>query len=143
MDINSVIEEALVLTKGQVALNEISPSLLLDPALPLISGDRIQLQQVIMNLIGNAIDAMGKVTGRERILEIRSQRLQRRGISVSVQDSEVGISEELMSRLFEPFFTTRAQGIGMGLAISHSIIEAHGGRLWAESNLGRVNTISI
>ena len=88
-----------------------------------------------MNLIGNAIDAMAMVTGRERILEIRSQRLQRRGISVSVQDSGVGISEELMSRLFEPFFTTRAQGIGMGLAISHSIIEAHGGRLWAESKL--------
>jgi signal transduction histidine kinase len=88
-----------------------------------------------MNLIGNAIDAMAKVTGSERILEIRSQRRQGRGISVSVQDSGVGISEELMSRLFEPFFTTRAQGIGMGLAISHSIIEAHGGRLWAESKL--------
>ena len=130
-----MIEEALVLTKGQVALNELSLSLLLDPALPLISGDRIQLQQVIMNLIGNAIDAMAMVTGRERILEIRSQRLQRRGISVSVQDSGVGISEEWMSRLFEPFFTTRAQGIGMGLAISHSIIEARGGRLWAESKL--------
>jgi C4-dicarboxylate-specific signal transduction histidine kinase len=135
VDINSVIEQALVLTKGQVALNKISLSLLLDPALPLISGDRIQLQQVIMNLIGNSIDAMAKVTGRERILNIRSQRLQGRGISVSVQDSGVGISEGLMSRLFEPFFTTRAQGIGMGLAISHSIIEAHGGRLWAESKL--------
>jgi two-component system, LuxR family, sensor kinase FixL len=88
-----------------------------------------------MNLVGNAIDAMAKVTGRERILEIRSQRLQDRSISVSVQDSGVGISKEFISRLFEPFFTTRAQGMGMGLAISHSIIEAHGGRLWTESKL--------
>lgn len=135
VDINSVIEEALVLAKRQVVLNKISLSLLLDPALPLVSGDRIQLQQVIMNLLGNAIDAMADVTGRERILEIRSERGQGRSISISVQDSGVGISEEFISRLFEPFFTTRAQGIGMGLAISHSIIEAHGGRLWAESKL--------
>jgi C4-dicarboxylate-specific signal transduction histidine kinase len=135
VDINSLIEEALVLAKGQVVLNKISLSLLLDPALPLVSGDRIQLQQVLMNLIANAIDAMANVTGRERILEIRSQRVQAQSISVSVQDSGIGISEEFISRLFEPFFTTRAQGIGMGLAISHSIIEAHGGRLWAESKL--------
>jgi C4-dicarboxylate-specific signal transduction histidine kinase len=135
VDINSVIEEALVLAKGQVVLNKISLSLLLDPALPLVSGDRIQLQQVLMNLIANAIDAMANVTGRERTLEIRSQRVQAQSISVSVQDSGIGISEEFISRLFEPFFTTRAQGIGMGLAISHSIIEAHGGRLWAESKL--------
>jgi signal transduction histidine kinase len=118
-----------------VVLNKISLSLLLDPALPLVSGDRIQLQQVLMNLIANAIDAMANVTGRERTLEIRSQRVQAQSISVSVQDSGIGISEEFISRLFEPFFTTRAQGIGMGLAISHSIIEAHGGRLWAESKL--------
>ena len=135
VDINNVIEEALVLTKGQVVLNKVSLSLVLDPVLPLVSGDRIQLQQVIMNLIGNAIEAMAKVTERDRILEIRSQRVPDRSISVSVQDSGVGISEALISRLFEPFFTTRAEGIGMGLAISHSIIEAHGGRLWAESKL--------
>ena len=135
VEINSVIEEALMLTKGQVALNKVSLSLVLDPILPLVSGDRIQLQQVIMNLIGNAIEAMAEVTGRERILEIRTQRVPGRSISVSVQDSGVGISEAFISRLFEPFFTTRAQGIGMGLAISHSIIEAHGGRLWAESKL--------
>jgi len=135
VDINSLIEEALVLAKGQVVLNKISLSLLLDPALPLVSGDRIQLQQVLMNLIANAIDAMANVTGRERTLEIRSQRVQAQSISVSVQDLGIGISEEFISRLFEPFFTTRAQGIGMGLAISHSIIEAHGGRLWAESKL--------
>ncbi len=135
VDINNVIEEALILTKGQVVLNKVSLSLVLDPVLPLVSGDRIQLQQVITNLIGNAIEAMAKVTERDRILEIRSQRVPDRSISVSVQDSGVGISEALISRLFEPFFTTRAAGIGMGLAISHSIIEAHGGRLWAESKL--------
>src|SRR6185503_19044892 len=87
VDINSLIEEALVLAKGQVVLNKISLSLLLDPALPLVSGDRIQLQQVLMNLIANAIDAMANVTGRERTLEIRSQRVHAQSISVSVQDS--------------------------------------------------------
>jgi len=113
----------------------VSISLGLETDLPPIMGDRIQLQQVILNLATNAIDAMANVTGRDRILEIRTQREKDHSVRISVQDSGIGIGEALIPRLFEPFFTTRAQGIGMGLAISRSIVEAHGGRLSVESKL--------
>ena len=137
VDINGVIEDTLTLTKEQVTRNNVSLSLQLDTDAPQVMGDRIQLQQVILNLVSNAVEAMANVSGRDRILEIRSQREQDHGIRVSVQDVGVGISEELIPRLFEPFFTTRARGIGMGLAISRSIVEAHGGRLWVESRLNQ------
>jgi len=137
VDINNVIEETIALTRGQMIRNDVSLSLQLDARIPHVFGDRIQLQQVILNLVVNAIEAMANITGRERRLGVRSQSEPDGGIRVSVQDAGVGISEELIPRLFEPFFTTRAEGIGMGLAISHSIVEAHGGRLWAESKVNQ------
>ena len=137
VDINGVIEATLVLTKEQVTRNNVSLSLQLDTDLPQVMGDRVQLQQVILNLVANAVEAMTNVTERSRTLEIRSHREQGHGIRISVQDAGVGISEELIPRLFEPFFTTRTRGIGMGLAISRSIVEAHGGRLWVESRLNQ------
>jgi C4-dicarboxylate-specific signal transduction histidine kinase len=135
VDVNDVIEDTLALTKEQVARNNVSLSLHLDTDLSQVMGDRVQLQQVILNLVANAVEAMANVTERSRTLEIRSQRDPGHGIRISVQDAGVGISEELIPRLFEPFFTTRARGIGMGLAISRSIVEAHGGRFWVESKL--------
>ncbi len=137
VDINGVIRDTLVLTKEQVTQNSVLLSLQLDTDLPQIMGDGVQLQQVILNLVANAVEAMANVTERSRTLKIRSQREQGYGIRISVQDAGVGISEELIPRLFEPFFTTRARGIGMGLAISRSIVEAHGGRLWVESRLNQ------
>jgi C4-dicarboxylate-specific signal transduction histidine kinase len=137
VDINNVIEETITLTRGQMVRNDVSLSLALDARIPHVFGDRIQLQQVILNLIVNAIEAMASITERERRLEIRSQFEPHGGIRVSVQDAGVGIAEELIPRLFDPFFTTRTQGIGMGLAISHSIVEAHRGRLWAESKVNQ------
>jgi two-component system sensor kinase FixL len=105
----------------------------LAPDLPLVLGDSIQLQQVVLNLLMNGMEAMTAVNDRPKILMIRSEA--RRGqIFIAVQDSGVGLSEEVKARLFEPFFTTRTKGMGMGLSISRSIIEAHGGRLWGESN---------
>jgi signal transduction histidine kinase len=106
----------------------------LAPDLPAVSGDGIQLQQVILNLLMNGIEAMANVVERPRLLLIRSRVKDDRQILVSVQDSGVGVRADVMPRLFEPFFTTRSKGIGMGLPISRSIIEAHGGKLWAESN---------
>jgi C4-dicarboxylate-specific signal transduction histidine kinase len=140
VDINRLIEETVALTKEQASRNNVSFLLLLDATIPRVAGDRIQLQQVVLNLIVNAIEAMASVQGRERKLEIRSKLEQSSGICISVQDAGVGISQELLPRLFEPFFTTRAQGIGMGLAISRSIVEAHGGRMWAESKLNEGTT---
>jgi K+-sensing histidine kinase KdpD len=100
----------------------------------IVLGDGIQLQQVILNLVMNGIEAMTNVTDRPRTLILHSESRNRGQIRVAVQDSGNGLSEEVMGRLFEPFFTTRTKGMGMGLPISRSIVEAHGGRLWAESN---------
>jgi signal transduction histidine kinase len=103
------------------------------PGLPAAFGDKIQLQQVIGNLVVNGIEAMSRTSDRPRRMLIRSQMQDAGFIHVSVQDSGMGVSPDVMGRLFEPFFTTRSQGMGMGLPISRSIIEAHGGKLWAES----------
>jgi signal transduction histidine kinase len=100
----------------------------------MITGDRVQLQQVMINLVMNGIEAMQSVTDRPRQLEIRS-RLDETQVLVSVTDCGVGISAENADRLFNPFFTTKSSGMGMGLSICRSIMEAHGGRLWATANI--------
>ncbi len=102
--------------------------------LPAILGDRVQLQQVIVNLVLNGIEAMNEVADRPRRLLIRSDMQNSDDVLVSVRDSGTGISPHDEKKIFDPFFTTKAQGMGMGLSISNSIIEAHGGRLWASSN---------
>jgi signal transduction histidine kinase len=107
----------------------------LAPALPKILGDRVQLQQVIINLVMNGIEAMQSVTDRPRELVIRSRQDEKQQVLVSVTDCGVGISAENLDRLFNAFFTTKSSGMGMGLSICRSIIEAHGGRLWATANI--------
>ena len=102
--------------------------------LRLVDCDRIQIQQVILNLIVNAIEAMGAVRDRLRSMDIGSARDLAGGVRVEVRDAGTGIDPAEMERLFEAFYTTKAEGIGMGLSISRSIIEAHGGRLWATAN---------
>lgn len=135
IQINQVISEIAELTTPQASKTGVPIHLNLQPNLPSVSGDRIQLQQVILNLVTNGIEATSDVTGIRK-LEIRSQSLESGDVQVSVSDTGVGVAPDLMPRLFEPFFTTRTQGIGMGLSISKSIIEAHGGRLTAESSHG-------
>jgi signal transduction histidine kinase len=106
----------------------------LAPALPIL-GDRVQLQQVIINLTMNGIEAMQSVTDRPRELMIRSGRDETHRVLVSVTDCGVGISAKIADRLFNAFFTTKSSGMGMGLSICRSIMEAHGGRLWATANV--------
>jgi C4-dicarboxylate-specific signal transduction histidine kinase len=134
VQINNVIEETVALAEGQASRNDVSIVVELAPGLPVVLGDSIQLQQVILNLLMNGIEAMTSVVGRPKLLVVRSQMQDAAQIRVSVEDSGIGVSAEVMPRLFEPFFTTRSKGMGMGLPISRSIIEAHGGKLWAESN---------
>ena len=107
----------------------------LEPALPMILGDRVQLQQVIINLVMNGIEAMQPVTDRPRELVIRSRQDEAQHVLLSVTDCGVGISAENADRLFNAFFTTKSDGMGMGLSICRSIVEAHGGRLSATTNL--------
>jgi C4-dicarboxylate-specific signal transduction histidine kinase len=132
--INETIQEAIALADGQAFRNSVSVVAKLAPDLPAVLGDAIQLQQVTLNLLMNGIEAMSGVTDRPRQLVVLSELLDGGQIHVSVEDSGTGLSPEVMARLFEPFFTTRAKGIGMGLPTSRSIIEAHGGKLWAEPN---------
>jgi signal transduction histidine kinase len=128
--------EVLTLVHSEVLMQRVSLRAELSAALPPVRGDRIQLQQVIMNLVINGIEAMQAVTDRARELQIRSQRHDADHVLVAVQDSGIGLDPQHMARLFDAFFTTKAGGMGMGLAISRSIIEAHGGRLWASANAG-------
>jgi signal transduction histidine kinase len=107
----------------------------LAPALPMILGDRVQLQQVIINLVMNGIEAMQSVTDRPHELLIRSRQDEKQLVLASVTDCGVGISAENAERLFNPFFTTKSSGMGMGLSICRSIVEDHGGRLWATANV--------
>jgi signal transduction histidine kinase len=111
--------------------------------LPMVAGDRVQLQQVILNLLRNASDAMSDVEDRPRQLTIRTERDEGDRVRLSVQDAGTGIEPEIMNRLFEAFYTTKSDGMGMGLSVSRSIIENHQGRLWATSNDGPGATFSF
>lgn len=134
VQMNQMIEQTVALAAAQASTNNVTIGLELSPDLPHVLGDSIQLQQVVVNLVMNGIDAIICTTDRPRKVVIRSSPQSSGQILVSVQDSGIGINPEVMKRLFEPFFTTRSNGMGMGLSISRSIIEAHGGRLWAESD---------
>ena len=111
--------------------------------LPPVLADRIQLQQVLLNLMLNGMEAMLAVTDRARELIIRSQKEETEAIRVAVQDAGVGVALQDLERIFTAFLTTKPEGLGMGLAISRSIIEAHGGRLWATPNVGPGLTVQF
>jgi two-component system sensor histidine kinase/response regulator len=128
LDINECIQEALVLVRSEITRNQVSLRTDLAPGLPRVFGDWVQLQQVVINLVLNGIDAMRAVTDRQRELLIKSAK-HTDGVLVQVQDSGPGIDLAVADRIFEPFFTTKTEGIGMGLSISRSIIESHGGDL--------------
>jgi C4-dicarboxylate-specific signal transduction histidine kinase len=134
VDMNETIAGVLALAQQQMRSNGVVPATLLSPGLPPVFGDSVQLQQVLLNLIANAIEAMGAVTDRPRRLQIASRADGAKAVLVEVRDSGPGLEPEHADRLFEAFHTTKAQGLGIGLSISRSIIEAHGGRLWAARN---------
>ncbi len=133
LDINEVIQQVLALADRELYEHRVRTERQLTKALPLVSADRIQMQQVLLNLIMNGIEAMTVVTNRQRSLCIQSRIDGSGGILVAVRDSGTGISREA-NRLFTPFFTTKPNGMGMGLSISRSLVESHGGKLWAEPN---------
>jgi signal transduction histidine kinase len=139
-DINDVVREVIALSDGELRRNVVSLRTEMPGDLPPVVVDRILLQQVILNLMMNAVEAMRAVSDRARVLRIRTEEQPSGSIVVLVQDSGVGLDPKHSSRMFEAFYTTKAEGIGMGLAISRSIIEAHGGRLWAVANDGPGST---
>jgi C4-dicarboxylate-specific signal transduction histidine kinase len=139
-DINDIIREVIALSDGELRRSGASLRTEMPGSLPPVVVDRVLLQQVILNLMMNALEAMRAVSDRARVLRIRTEEQPSGSIVVLVQDSGVGLDPKHSSRMFEAFYTTKAEGIGMGLAISRSIIEAHGGRLWAVANDGPGST---
>ena len=136
LDINQIIREVIALAQSEVQRNHVALETRLSDDMPLVFADRIQLQQVMLNLMMNAIEAMTQVTTPRELL-ISSGADDSKGVVVVVRDSGPGLDSKSLERLFEPFYTTKPQGMGMGLAICRSIIEAHGGRLWATTNEDR------
>jgi PAS domain S-box-containing protein len=134
LDVSDVAVETIALLKRELISHRVSLRTEFAPALPTILGDRVQLQQVIINLVMNGIEAMQAATDRPRELVIRSRQDEKQNVLVSVTDCGVGISADNADRLFNAFFTTKASGMGMGLSICRSIVEAHDGRLWATAN---------
>ena len=135
-DLNGAINEVIGLTRSMIVRNGVSVQTQLADALLPVQGDRVQLQQVVLNLILNAVEAMGSVEAGARELLIRTEH-DDAGVLVVVRDSGPGIDPTHLKRVFEPFYTTKSGGTGMGLSICRSIIDAHGGRLWAEANRPR------
>ena len=143
MDLNEATREVTALSLGELQRSDVILRHELADDLPPVVGDRIQLQQVILNLIRNAADAMSTIDGRPRELLIRTERDEGNQVRLSVKDSGVGLTSQVAEKIFEAFYTTKADGMGIGLSISRSIIEAHQGHLWATPNDGPGSTFSF
>ena len=137
VEINAAIREAIELIRTEAVKNGVSVQTELVETLPPVSGDRVQLQQVVLNLIINAIEAMTGMREGPRELLVTTEKAKAGGVLVSVRDSGPGIKLAVQEDLFKPFHTTKPKGIGLGLSICRSIIEGHGGRLWATANTPR------
>src|SRR5262252_2519492 len=135
VDLNAAIREVIELARGEATKNDVSMRTQLADGLPLILGDRVQLQQVVLNLIINAIEAMSGLSEGARDLLISTAEAESNGVLVAVTDSGPGLESASLDRLFDAFYTTKPDGLGMGLSICRSIIDAHGGRLWASANV--------
>ena len=143
VDINMLIVETETLLRSQLIMSQLHVDLELDPALPTVSCDPIQLQQVILNLLTNAIDATATRDPLDRRIVIRTSHPKSKTVEISIKDSGIGFGNEPYLKLFRPFFTTKEKGMGMGLAVSKSILENVGGRLWAKNNRGPGATFYI
>jgi PAS domain S-box-containing protein len=143
VDLNEAVREVIALLSGDLRRNRVALRTELADELPFVGGDRIQLQQVIMNLLRNAADAMSGVDDRPRRLLVRTEPDGDGRVRLSVQDAGVGVGPEGAARLFEAFYTTKSDGMGIGLSVSRSIIESHSGRLWAQANDGPGATFSF
>jgi C4-dicarboxylate-specific signal transduction histidine kinase len=141
-DLNGVIRNVVDLVRTRLRDAGVQLQLDLDESLPVIEADKVQVQQVVMNLVLNAVDAMLEGRPRRRILSLQS-RSSDHGVLVSVRDTGSGFSASNAEQVFEPFYTTKTDGIGIGLAISRSIVEAHGGSIWAKAEAGRGATFSF
>jgi signal transduction histidine kinase len=132
--VDDIVRDATTLVQGELQTHNVSLELRCDADIPLVAGDRVQLQQVVLNLVLNAVEAMSAVFDRSRVLRLRTGSRGPDEVLVAVEDAGVGLRPDDAARMFDAFFTTKKTGMGMGLAICRSIVESHGGRLWAMAN---------
>jgi len=140
LDLAGVVHEVAALIHSDAILHGVRILLEFNPDLPPVRGDKVQLQQVVLNLLLNAFDAMRDSPANERVVAVRVELAAVRTVRVSVRDSGTGLTGDKLDQIFQPFYTTKRDGLGMGLSISRSIIDAHGGRLWADNNPDRGST---
>jgi signal transduction histidine kinase len=143
MDLNEATREVIALSLSEIQRHRVILQSQLADDLPRVIGDRVQLQQVILNLLRNASDAMVAIDDRPRQLLVRTERDYGDRVRLSVRDAGVGIDRQSMDKLFDPFYTTKTGGMGIGLSVSRSIVERHHGRLWVEPNDGPGATFSF
>ena len=143
VDLNEATREVIALSLSDLQRNRVVVRSMFADGLPLVTGDRVQLQQVIFNLLRNASDAMSSVDGRPRQLSIKTEQNADDAVCLSVADTGVGLATEGVTRIFDAFYTTKNDGMGIGLSVSRSIIENHHGRLWATANEDRGATFSF
>jgi C4-dicarboxylate-specific signal transduction histidine kinase len=143
IDFNTAVQEVIALSRGDLQRSRVILRTELAEELPLVAGDRVQLQQVILNLLRNATEAMSGIIDRQRRLVIRTERYDNDQVRFSVQDVGVGFGAGDAERLFEAFYSTKNDGMGIGLSVSQSIIDSHRGRLWATPNDGPGVTVSF
>jgi C4-dicarboxylate-specific signal transduction histidine kinase len=134
IDINDLLEEVVVLSRSSFIIKHVSIKMNLGENIPLVSGDRIQLQQVLINLILNALDSYENTTKDTKQIVITTRFENKKEVCLSVKDFGCGIEESVLNKIFDPFVTTKKEGMGMGLAINKTIIDAHRGRIWAEND---------
>jgi two-component system sensor kinase FixL len=137
LDTAELVNDVLELAHAELITRRVIATAVLAPSLPQVLGDRVQLQQVLLNLVLNASEAMSANGPQDRRLSLIATTDARRNVQISVRDCGTGIPPNLIDRLFEPFVTTKPQGLGLGLSISRTIVAAHGGRLWAQNNTDR------
>jgi signal transduction histidine kinase len=143
LDINEAIGEVVALARGEVQRNDVTLRMKLADDLAPVLGDRVQLQQVLLNLVMNGVEAMSPVGERLRELVITTHDGEGDDVRVAVKDSGTGLDAQSMERIFDAFYTTKSRGMGMGLSISRSIVQNHGGRLWAAANDGPGTTFQF
>jgi signal transduction histidine kinase len=143
LSLNDLVRETAWLMDRELAAENISLKLALDEALPPVVGSRVQVQRVLVNLFTNAIESLGATRGRPRRISIRSALVDGHEVLLEVSDNGLGIPSEAMSHLFETYFTTKATGTGLGLSLCRTIVEAHGGLLWASQGAAHGATLHL